>query len=90
MRWRASCEAVEPPSGAEVLSMNAIPDPQDGDPAEDIVRVNAALSEWAARSAADSATLIDRFEDLGYAVRGKSEAEIAEILRRPPTGQRRT
>ncbi|MCJ2127076.1 hypothetical protein [Methylobacterium sp. J-077] len=70
--------------------MTASPDPQDGNPAEAIEPMNAALSEWAARSAADSTALIDRFEELGYAVRGKSEDEIAEILRRPPTGPRRT
>ena len=64
--------------------MTASPDPRDGDTADDIARMNAHLSEWAARSAADSATLIDRFEDMGYAVRGKPEDEIAEILRRPP------
>ena len=52
--------------------------------------MNTALSEWAARSAADSAALIDRFEELGYAVRGKSEDEIAEILRQPPTRPSRT
>ncbi|SFL31724.1 hypothetical protein [Methylobacterium pseudosasicola] len=70
--------------------MTAFPDSQNDDPAEDLERMNAVLAEWAARSAADSATLIDRFEDLGYAVRGKSEDEIAEILRQPPTGPRRT
>ncbi|WP_370693886.1 hypothetical protein [Methylobacterium sp. NEAU K] len=46
--------------------------------------MNVALSEWAARSASDSETLIDRFEEMGYAVRGKPEDEVAEILRRPP------
>ncbi|MCJ2091859.1 hypothetical protein MKK67_04970 [Methylobacterium sp. J-072] len=70
--------------------MTAFPDPQNGNPAEDIQRMNTALSEWAARSAADSAALIDRFEELGYAVRGKSEDEIAEILRQPPTRPSRT
>ncbi|GJE60394.1 hypothetical protein [Methylobacterium trifolii] len=56
------------------------------DPADKLEATNAVLSEWAARTAADSDALIDRLEGLGYAVRGKSEAEIAEILRRPPTG----
>jgi hypothetical protein len=84
------CDAVETPSGAEVLCMNAFPDPRDGDPAKDLERMNTLLSEWAARSATDSAALIDRFEELGYPVRGKSEDEIAEILRQPPTRPRRT
>ncbi len=61
-----------------------LPDTPDDDAEKDIAAVNAALSEWAARSAAESDTLIARFEAMGYAVRGKSEAEIAEILRHPP------
>ena len=61
-----------------------LPDTPDDDPEEDIASANAALSEWAARSAAGSDGLIARFEAMGYAVRGKSEAEIAEILRHPP------
>ena len=71
------------PSDAGVLCMTTFPEPRD-DPSEELERMNAALAEWAARSAADSSALIDRFEALGYAVRGKSEDEIAEILRRPP------
>jgi len=90
MRWLVSCDAVKTPSGAEVLCMNAFPESEDGDPAQDLDRMNASLAEWAARSAADSTALIDRFEELGYAVRGKSEDEIAEILRQPPIGHRRT
>ena len=70
--------------------MNAFPDPRDGDPAKDLEQMNTLLSEWAARSATDSAALIDRFEELGYPVRGKSEYEIAEILRQPPSRPRRT
>ena len=50
----------------------------------DIEAVNERLAEWAARSATASETLIDRFEAMGYAVRGESEDEIAEVLRRPP------
>ncbi|MEL6062277.1 MULTISPECIES: hypothetical protein [unclassified Methylobacterium] len=57
-----------------------------GDPSPpDLEQVNDILAEWAARSAADSAALIDRFEAMGYEVRGKSEAEIAQVLHRPPT-----
>ena len=70
--------------------MNAFPDPRDGDPAKDLEQMNTLLSEWAARSATDSAALIDSFEELGYPVRGKSEDEIAEILRQPPSQPRRT
>ena len=64
--------------------MVELPDAPDGDPETDIAAANAALSEWAARSAAESEGLIARFEAMGYAVRGKTEAEIAEILRHPP------
>ncbi len=61
------------------------PDPQDDHPAADLERVNDILAVWAARSATESAALIDRFEAMGYEVRGKSEGEIADILHRPPT-----
>ncbi|WP_457106867.1 hypothetical protein [Methylobacterium sp. P5_C11] len=65
--------------------MAAIPDPQDKQNEPDLARMNNVLADWAARSAASSATLIDRFEAMGYEVRGKSETEIADILHRPPT-----
>ncbi|WCS24649.1 hypothetical protein LOK46_26555 [Methylobacterium sp. NMS14P] len=69
--------------------MDAIPDPQpdlqDDHPAADLERVNDILATWAARSAAESDALIDRFEAMGYEVRGKSETEIADVLHRPPT-----
>lgn len=61
------------------------PEPQ-GDPSPpDLEQVNDILAEWAARSASNSAALIDRLEEMGYEVRGKSEAEIADTLHRPPT-----
>ncbi|MER2268696.1 hypothetical protein [Methylobacterium oxalidis] len=55
--------------------------------ADQLGRVGALLAEWAARTAADSDALIERFESMGYAVRGKSEEEIAEVLKRPPEGR---
>jgi len=57
----------------------------DDSPSEQLAKTNETLAEWAARSACDSDRLIDRFEQMGYAVRGKSEDEIAEILKQPPT-----
>ncbi|MCJ2090825.1 hypothetical protein MKK88_33305 [Methylobacterium sp. E-005] len=51
----------------------------------DLEHMNDILADWAARSAASSAALIERFEAMGYEVRGKSEDEIAEVLHRPPT-----
>ncbi|KQO92517.1 hypothetical protein ASF33_16405 [Methylobacterium sp. Leaf92] len=57
----------------------------DDSPSEQLAKTNEALAEWAARSACDSDRLIDRFEQMGYAARGKSEDEIAEILKKPPT-----
>ncbi|WP_336487309.1 hypothetical protein [Methylobacterium nigriterrae] len=54
-------------------------------PSEALARTNAVLAEWAARTAADSAPLIAKLEGLGYAVRGKSEEEIEEVLKHPPT-----
>lgn len=60
-------------------------DSEAANPAEDLETINALLAEWAARSAATSQPLIDRFEAMGYEVRGKEEDEIADVLRRPPT-----
>ncbi|MBE7247601.1 MAG: hypothetical protein INR63_21875 [Actinomycetospora chiangmaiensis] len=69
--------------------MVAAPDtPSDspgGDAKPDLEEVNDSLAAWAARSAATSAALIERFEAMGYEVRGKSEEEIADVLHRPPT-----
>jgi hypothetical protein len=59
--------------------------PPDVDPEADLDTVNDILATWAARSAATSVALIERFEAMGYEVRGKSEEEIADILHRPPT-----
>lgn len=60
----------------------------DTTPAERISEINALLAEWAARAAGDSEGLIQRLEGMGYAVAGKSEAEITEILKKPPTRAR--
>lgn len=62
-------------------------DPVTGEahPAEDLEAVNARLADWAARSAETSEALVDRFEAMGYEVRGKPEEEVAEVLRHPPT-----
>ncbi|MGX9983904.1 hypothetical protein [Methylobacterium fujisawaense] len=64
---------------------NPSPDAQDDHPEADLDRLNDLLAVWAARSAAESAALIERFEAMGYEVRDKSEDEIAEILHRAPT-----
>jgi hypothetical protein len=52
--------------------------------AERLASMNTMLAEWAACSAAESASLVERFEAMGYRVRGKSREEIAEVLKRPP------
>ncbi|GBU17353.1 MULTISPECIES: hypothetical protein [Methylobacterium] len=54
-------------------------------PTDDLEKANARLAAWAARSAVDSEALVERLEAMGYALRGKSEDEIAEALRHPPT-----
>ncbi|KQP09167.1 hypothetical protein ASF26_03735 [Methylobacterium sp. Leaf93] len=48
--------------------------------------MNTMLAEWAAGAACKSDTLIERFEQMGYSVRGKTKEEIEEVLRCPPTG----
>lgn len=60
-------------------------DPSGDETGPDIAEANDMLAEWAARSATGSETLIERFEAMGYEVRGKSEDEIADILRHKPT-----
>jgi hypothetical protein len=50
-----------------------------------LAAMNARLAEWAACSAEESPSLVERFEAMGYEVRGKSREEIAEVLRHPPT-----
>ena len=57
----------------------------EDNPSEQLSKTNEVLAEWAARSACESDRLIERLERMGYAVRGKSEAEIAEVLKHPPT-----
>ena len=57
----------------------------DKTPSEKIAEVNALLAEWAARSADESEHLIARLEGMGYEVADKSEDEIAEILKKPPS-----
>lgn len=61
-----------------------------GDLAERLDVTNALLAEWAACAADESAPLIERFEAMGYAVRGKSHDEVAEILQRPPEREARS
>jgi hypothetical protein len=60
-------------------------DGKDGvEPLDRLTTTNALLAEWAACSAEQSPPLIERLEAMGYAVRGKSHEEVAEVLRRPP------
>ncbi|SDN56169.1 hypothetical protein SAMN05216360_109124 [Methylobacterium phyllostachyos] len=68
-----------------IAAANPPPDSREDHDEPDLEQVNDILAEWAARSAATSTTLIDRFEAMGYEVRGKSEDEIAHVLHRPPT-----
>ncbi|GJD76069.1 hypothetical protein [Methylobacterium goesingense] len=58
----------------------------DAIPGDRLSAMNAALAEWAACSAAESPSLIERFEAMGYRVRGKSREEVAEVLKHPPAG----
>ena len=60
-------------------------DMSEDSPSEQLAKTNDVLAEWAARSACASDSLIDRIEGMGYEVRGKSEDEIMEVLKNPPT-----
>ena len=57
----------------------------DAVPTDDLDKANDVLAEWAARSAAGSDALVERLAGMGYDVRGKSEDEIAEVLKHPPS-----
>ena len=59
-------------------------DPTDAS-SDRLASMNALLADWAACSAAESEQLIDRFETMGYEVRGKTKEEVAEVLKHPPT-----
>ncbi|MGY2048123.1 hypothetical protein [Methylobacterium sp. JK268] len=51
----------------------------------DLTTMTDRLAEWAACSAEESPSLIERFAAMGYDVHGKSREEVAEVLRHPPT-----
>ncbi|WP_267360064.1 MULTISPECIES: hypothetical protein [unclassified Methylobacterium] len=54
--------------------------------AEDqLTATNVALAEWTARKLEDSSALIERLEQMGYDVCGKSREAVAEVLKHPPT-----
>ncbi len=54
-------------------------------PSAELHTMNERLAAWAACTAEDSPALIERFEAMGYAVRGKSREEVEAALRCPPT-----
>lgn len=51
----------------------------------ELAATNDLLAEWAACAADESAPLVERFEAMGYEVRGKPHEAVAEALRHPPT-----
>jgi hypothetical protein len=57
----------------------------DKTPAQKLPEIGAMLAEWTAHAAHESAALLQRLEGMGYDVAGRSEAEIVEILKKPPT-----
>lgn len=72
-----------------IAAANPPPDSREDHDEPDLEEVNHVLAEWAARSAVTSPELMDRFEAMGYEVRGKPEDAIADILRKPPTARPR-
>lgn len=52
---------------------------------EQLTATNAVLAEWTACTLQDSPALVERLEQMGYDVRGKSREAVAEVLKHPPT-----
>ena len=50
----------------------------------ELAATNDLLAEWTACAAEESAPLIERLEEMGYEVRGRSHEAVAEALRHPP------
>lgn len=60
--------------------------PQDMRAAEEqLTATNVLLAEWTACTLEDSPPLVERLEQMGYDVGGKSREAVAEVLKRPPT-----
>ncbi len=53
-------------------------------PSAELHTMNERLAAWAACATEDSPALIERFEAMGYAVRGKTREEVEAVLRCPP------
>jgi hypothetical protein len=47
--------------------------------------INELLAEWAASSTEDNPALVERLEQMGYEVRGKSRETVTEVLKHPPS-----
>ncbi|TGD98994.1 hypothetical protein [Methylobacterium nonmethylotrophicum] len=65
-------------------STSDIPAPSRN-PSAELRTMNDRLAAWAACTAEDSPALIERFEAMGYAVRGRSREEVEAVLRCAPT-----
>lgn len=52
---------------------------------EQLTATNVLLAEWTACTLEDSPALIERLEQMGYEVRGKSRGAVVEVLKQPPT-----
>ncbi len=75
--------AGKTPSSRMAAPMTDTPLPHR-DPSAELHTMNERLAAWAACAAEDSPALIERFEAMGYAVRGKSREEVEAALRSPP------
>ncbi|MGH1574267.1 hypothetical protein ACRAWG_31040 [Methylobacterium sp. P31] len=52
---------------------------------DQLAATNVLLAEWTACALEDSPTLIERLENMGYEVRGKSREGVVEVLKQPPS-----
>lgn len=52
---------------------------------ERLATTNVLMAEWAACKLENTPSLVERLEQMGYQVRGKSREAVEEVLKNPPS-----
>ena len=52
---------------------------------ERLATTNVLMAEWAACKLESTPSLVERLEQMGYQVRGKSREAVEEVLKNPPS-----